>query len=210
MLALPKGRNLDLFVDGAEVDVKNTMGSNWAIPQEALAHPCILIRESEKTALCSVGVVVAMEAYLNPGRNRDGKRTFSKAGQSNVWWILKNLPYPPNIWEVLSSDDRAFIMAGRGGTERLSFLFEMLQDRPLQRSIVEHVAQQKDPMKRIRRNGGARDILAPKGIAVFYGPNDREIIARLGLPKLNNDEFISHAPRNDDETSLLRLRGDID
>ncbi len=210
MLKLSKGRNLDLSVDGADVDIKNTMWANWAIPLEAIGRPCVLIRENEKTALCSVGIVIAMDAYLNPGGNRDGKRAFSKEGQKNIWWILKDLPYPPNIWEMLSEDERARIMTGRGGSERLSFLFEMLRGRPLQRSVVEHVAQQKDPMKRIRRNGGARDILAPKGIAVFYGPNDRKIIAQLRLPELANDEFISHSPRDATEEKLLRSRGDID
>lgn len=210
MLDLQKGRNLDLSVDGADVDVKNTMGSNWAIPEEALGHPCVLIRESERSALCSVGVIVAMDAYLNPGQNRDRKRTFSAAGLQNAWWIVRDVPYPPNIWEILTDDQRNRIMAGRGGTERLAVLFQMLQDRPLQRSVVEHVAQQKDPMKRIRRNGGARDLLAPAGVAVLYGPNDRETIAALGLPELEDDEFIAHTARDDAERTLLRAAGHIE
>jgi hypothetical protein len=210
MLALQKGRNLDLSVDGADVDVKNTMGSNWSIPEEALGHACVLIRESERSALCSVGVIVAMDAYLNPGRNRDRKRTFSVAGLQNAWWILHDVPYPPNIWEILTDDQRDVIMAGRGGTERLAVLFQMLQDRPLQRSVVEHVAQQKDPMKRIRRNGGARDLLAPTGVAILYGRKDRKTIAILGLPELEGDEFIAHTVRDEAERRLLRAAGHID
>lgn len=210
MLGLKKGRFLDLSVDGAEVDVKNTIGSNWTIPEEALGHACVLIRESERLGLCSVGVIVAADAYLNPGRNRDRKRSFAVAGLQNAWWIMREVPYPPNIWEHLADEKRQEIMSGRSATARLAILFEMFVGKPLQRSVVAHVAQQKDYMKRLRRNGGARDILAPKGIAVLYGPNDSSIIASLGLPKIADDEFISHRAVNDRQRNLLRAKGHVD
>jgi hypothetical protein len=41
-LQMSKGKVLDLSIDGIEVDIKNTIGSNWTIPIEALGHPCIL------------------------------------------------------------------------------------------------------------------------------------------------------------------------
>jgi hypothetical protein len=209
-LNITKGSTLDLSIEGTEVDVKNTIGINWAIPQEALGHPCVLIRESETTARCSVGVIIARENYLNRGRNRDGKRTFSVAGLRNVWWILEDFPYPQNFWEVISPVDREKIMSARGGTDRLSFLFEMLQDRPIPRSVVEHVAQQKDAMKRVRRNGGARDVLARKGIVVLYGQKDRATIAALGIPEIDEDHFISHRPRSECGINLLRMEGHLD
>ncbi len=80
----------------------------------------------------------------------------------------------------------------------------MLQHQPHQCSVVEHVAQQKDPMKRIRQKGGARDNLAPRGIAVLYGPNDRVLLHRFGLPELEDDEFIAYTPRDAEEANLLR------
>jgi len=42
-LGAERGRHMDLTIDGVEVDVKNTIGSAWTIPNEALGHVCILI-----------------------------------------------------------------------------------------------------------------------------------------------------------------------
>ena len=48
-----KGKILDLDVDGIEVDVKNTIGKNWTIPNEAHNHPCLFISTDEKKAVCT-------------------------------------------------------------------------------------------------------------------------------------------------------------
>ena len=210
MLKLPKGRVLDLSVDGAEVDIKNTMGSNWSIPEEALSRACILIRENELRAICSVGVIIAASKYLNPGMSKDRKRTISTAGMQNIWWIVKNLPYPPNFWETLGLDVRNAIMAAGGGARRLAVLFEQVQGRPIARSTIADICQQDDPLKRVRRKGGARDFLAPKGIAVLYARYDHELAKRLGLPSLKSDEFISYTPRTNEERQLLREARHID
>jgi hypothetical protein len=150
------------------------MGSAWSIPMEAVGHPCILIQENERRALCSVGIIIASSSYLNPGSNRDKKRTISVAALTkNAWWLLRQYPYPPNIWESLPTNVREFIMSGTAATERLVRLFKSIQDRPLSRTIVQAVAQQSDYMKRLRRNGGARDALAPQGIALLWGGNPK-------------------------------------
>ena len=60
-LNLGKGNILDLLVDGYEVDIKNTMGMNWTIPLESYGHPALLIRVSERKALCDVGLIVVKE-----------------------------------------------------------------------------------------------------------------------------------------------------
>jgi hypothetical protein len=210
MLDLPRGHALDLNVDGVDADVKNTMGSNWEIPGEAVRRICVLIAESEAKAVCSVGVFVAHDAYLRPGKNQDGKRSVSAVGKRNIWWILRDHPYPPNPWQHLPQEKRLAIMGARGGTRRVASLFEILQDQPISRNMVLDVGQQKDSPKRLRRNGGARDYLAKKGIAVLYGRTDREMISRLGLPAIGKDEFISHSPRDDAERTLLRTAGHID
>ena len=89
-------------------------------------------------------------------------------------------------------DDRLEIMTARGGSARLAALFEKIQRRPISRTQVEAVAQQKDYMKRLRRNGGARDILSGKGIEVLWGGKDRERIEELGLGPVLPDEFVSY------------------
>jgi hypothetical protein len=209
-LGLPKGRILDLAIGGVETDIKNTMGGNWTIPMEAFGHPCLLIRENETTARCSIGLIIARDAYLNPGQNRDAKRSFSVAGLKNVWWLLKDDPYPQNFWETLPPKARAEIMNSGGGTLRLASLFRAVQKRPISRLIVQSVAQQDDYMKRIRRNGGARDILAREGIAVLWGQADRDLIAVLRLGPVGRDEFISYHPTQPHEVSLVKAAGHID
>jgi hypothetical protein len=61
-------------------------------------------------------------------------------------------------------------------------------------------------MKRIRRNGGARDILAPKQIAILYSETDRDLMRQLCLT-FGSREFISFRPTHPEEVSLLRSSG---
>lgn len=64
-------------------------------------------------------------------------------------------------------------------------------------------------MKRLRKNGGARDILSPKGIAILYSETDRELMHALGL-SVGYREFMSHRARDQTELNLLRAAGKID
>lgn len=209
-LGLPRGRILDLSVAGVETDIKNTMGSNWTIPMEAVGHPCLLLKENERKALCSVGMIVARDTYLNPGKNRDAKRTFSAAALGNIWWLLRDHPYPANFWETLPGPIRTEVMQHGGGTQRLATLFRLVQRRAISRAIVQAVAQQDDYMKRIRKNGGARDILSPLGIAVLWGQKDKAIIEHLHLGPVGLDEFISYQPTEAEEVELLQRANHID
>lgn len=209
-LRFPKGNVLDMAVDGVEVDIKNTMGSNWSIPQENLDRVAMLVRSNERRARCDVGLLLVRDAYLRPGRNRDTKRGLAAASFSDVWWLLWDHPYPVNFWQLLSAADRQVLMDAGGGKLRLAALFEMIQERPISRLQVQALAHQHDYMKRIRRNGGARDVLAPKGIALLWGQGDKRLIEALNLGPVGPDEFISYAPRTSDEVDLLRTAGHID
>lgn len=209
-LGLGKGKILDLSVDGIEVDIKNTMGGSWTIPLESHGHPALLLRVNETKAICDVGLIVIKDAYLNPGKNRDAKRTISAAGTANIWWLMHRHPYPPNFWEVLPLEERKAILSAGAGTARIAALFEKMQQTPISRLQVQALAQQHDYMKRIRRNGGARDILAPKGIALLWGQKDRHLIEALNLGPVTADEFISIAPTLPDQIDLLRQAGHID
>lgn len=209
-LKLKKGKILDLEIDGIETDIKNTIGTNWTIPPEALNHPCILIRCNETQAKCSVGILVARNDTLNKGSNRDGKRSVSAAGFSSIYWLLKDTSYPPNFWETIDHKTRSAITSPNGGTDRLAALFRNIQRTPISRLLVQAIAQQDDYMKRIRRNGGARDVLAPLGIAILWGQKDRDLIKALNLPACGPDEFISVQPATPDEAAILRKAGHID
>lgn len=64
-------------------------------------------------------------------------------------------------------------------------------------------------MKRLRRNGGARDELAREGIAVLYSETDRALMLKLGL-SFGTREFLSYRPKTLDEVRLLKDEGKID
>ena len=94
-----------------------------------------------------------------------------------------------------------------GASKRLATLFEQQQEVPISRSVVQQVANQLDYMKRLRRNGGARDILDTKGIALLWGGGDASVIQQLGLGPVGVDEFISYTPATPQELNLLRANG---
>lgn len=209
-LGFPKGGILDMNVKGAEVDIKNTMQSNWSIPRENLGRPAMLIRSNEHKARCDVGVVVVHDEYLRLVDNRDSKRGLAAANFSQVWWILRDHPYPVNFWQLMTESERQALISAGGGKRRVAALFEKIQNTPISRTQVLALAQQLDPMKRIRRNGGARDILAPKGIAILSGTFDQEVIRKLGLPPVTREEFISCRPADPADIDLLRTANHID
>jgi hypothetical protein len=208
-LGVERGEILDLSIDGVEVDVKNTVRIAWTIPNEALGHPCILISANELTSLCSFGIIVIRADILNAGRNRDQKTTITKNGLKNVHWLLKDFPYPANFWQHLPPAHRDAITKPRGGTERTAMLFRLYQRQPVPRGLVEALAQQKDYMKRLRKNGGARDLLCNEGTAILSGKKHRILIAELGLPQCGPSEFISITPTSELERAKLVEAGEI-
>lgn len=209
-LKFPKGKVLDMSVDGAECDIKNTMHYNWSIPKENVGRPALLVRSNEKKGLYSIGVAVLRDEYLNPGRNQDQKRTMSAAGMANIWWISLDAPYPVNFWRMMTAAQRDELISAGGATKKLTRLFEMVQRRPISRSQVEDLARQHDYMKRLRANGGARDLLRTKKIALLSGIYDQLAIHHLGLGSITREEFISVSPRNSAEEDFLRRKGYID
>ena len=209
-LRVPKGVKLDLLIGGREVDVKSTtVGHGWMIPPEAVDEFCVLLRVNEIDAKCAVGLIKARGSYLTEGQNRDAKRAISATHRQHIWWLVSDFDYTPNFWTVVSSHDREEIMSLRGGTQKLAVLFERYQEVAVSRVQIAAIAAQDDYLKRVRRNGGARDVLAPKGIALLYSEYDREIMKALGL-KVGYREFMSVQPRHPKHISMLRAAGHID
>lgn len=210
-LDVPRGVVLDLLVGEREVDVKSTTsgGYGWMIPPEAIDQLCVLLRVNDQDSTCAVGLVRARPAYLRAGQNRDAKTSFSAAGRDHIWWLVQNFPYTPNFWTLIDCTTRAHIMQPKGGAERLARMFESCLETPVSRVLIASIAAQDDFMKRIRRNGGARDFLAPKGIAILYSETDKAIIQDLGL-KIGFREFMAFRPTTDRHIQLLRQAGHID
>lgn len=205
---LPKGL-LDLEIDGMDVDIKNTVGANWMIPTEAVGKPCILIASDEKKAICQLGLIICHSSYLTKGENKDKKLSIATANFENILWILHNQSYPANFWEGCDPKIARHIMTGGSGNERIVRLFQSIQRRAIHRDIIQTVARQKDYMKRLRKNGGARDSLAEQGIAVLSGFYDAALIKACGLGRIGPDEFIGFCPTKDDEKERLRNAGHI-
>lgn len=200
-LKLARGKVLDCQIAGSEVDVKFSVHKSWMIPPEAFGRPCIIISANENNARCRLGVFLARTEYLNAG-NRDKKCSISKLGQANIRWLLKDEPYPPNFWQSVPHEVADRIASGQSGNERLVTLFREVRDRPISRKVIEDVASQNDPMRRVRadKSRGTRNRLAKDAIVLLCGnwSGVKEFIAKVGLPALGSSEFMSHQAVGDE------------
>jgi hypothetical protein len=206
----PKGKFLDLDLGGVETDIKHSIGTAWMIPREAVNKPCVLISENETTARFNLGVIICRPENLTTGGNRDQKLQVSAYGRDQAVWLAKEAPYPRNIWQGFDPQLLALINSHKGGARRVAELFRNLQNTPIPRSAIAAIAAQLDPLKRVRANGGARDILRAEGIAILWGSYDRALISALGLPRMLSDEFVSLTPVNGDQSKLLQSAGHLD
>lgn len=190
-LGLPKGNRLDLLIDGTEVDIKNTVRSTWTIPQEAVGEVCLVVRGDDKASTFSAGLLWARAEFLTTEPNRDGKVTVSaRRGMSTILWLVNEGALPPNLFEAMTEADRNHILdPSVGGTVRLVRLFRIYQGVEMPRHIILSVAQQKDPMKRLRKNGGARDLLSTEGFTLFSGKWDADELQRRNM-RIASDSFI--------------------
>lgn len=208
MLHLPKGK-LDTVILDQDVDIKNTMGSNWMIPTEAIDHPCILVAADEVRATCYLGLFIARLEYLTLGQNKDSKKSVSAQGFANILWLLRDHPYAPNFWRTVPPDVIERIFAGKSGNQRMANLFREVQREPITRDVVEAVAQQQDFMRRIRSDNGkgSRDHLAREGILLLSGHYDAPLIAALDLPLCSGSQFVSYRPGSQIEVDLVAIHG---
>lgn len=208
LLRLPRGR-LDTEILGRDVDIKNTMGSNWMIPSEALDHPCLLVAADELRARCYLGLIVARPSYLTKGKNKDGKGSISAAGFGNILWLLCDHAYPANFWRAQDPEVVTEIFSGRTGNARMASLFRHIPNTPIARDVVEAVAQQKDFMRRIRsdKGRGTRDLLERDGMLLLSGQYDSQLIKALDLPACSSSEFISCTPKTEQARHLASQAG---
>jgi len=186
------GQVLDYRIAGVEVDCKYSQEANgWMIPPEAHGHLCLVVWADDQTSLWSMGLVRITPQRLG-AVNRDGKAKLNDAGRRAVVWIFQRAPLPPNVLLQLPAVVVAQIMALRHGTQRINQLFRVALGRLVGRAAVATIAQQKDFMKRVRANGGARSKLQPEGIVILgsYGAHTN-IAQSLELPVPRSGELIS-------------------
>ena len=210
-LDVPKGIR-DLVIDGLDVDIKNTIAETWMIPPETYRkeEPCLLLASEASTGLCWLGLIVARDAYL--GRpNRDAKRGVLAPAFKNILWLVDAAKMPASHWQEIDVVEFRELRKIRGGTKRAVEFFKKNLRKRIHRSVVQALMfDQHDYMKRLRANGGARDVLRKERIALLSGAFDQEQLTQLGILDVAPDETVAVKPSNLTEESLLRSMGGID
>jgi hypothetical protein len=188
------GALLDYSIAGVEVDCKYSQReADWMIPPEALDGVLLGLWADDQAGRWSAGLVRATHASLNPGANRDAKRTLSRYGRSEIRWLFRRAPLAENVLLRLSATTIDAIFQSRSGQQRVNELFRRVQRRRISRTVIATVAQQEDYMARVRGSkNGARMHLQPEGIVIFgqYRSHVQAAVA-LGLPAPGPGEFVS-------------------
>jgi len=198
-LDVPKGIR-DLVIDGIDVDVKNTIANTWTIPPETYGteDPVLLIAVAQDDGVFSLGLMVARRKYLTSAKNRDAKLSVSAQGKKNIHWLVERAELPKSRWQYIDMQRFRDIRKIWGGTRRAVIFFTENIDRIVHRHIVEALLHdQKDYMKRLRKNGGARDKLSEVGIELLSGAYDSARIQELGLSPIAADEFVALRSESD-------------
>ena len=140
-------------------------------------------------------------AYLNPGSNRDAKRSFSTAGAAKRLVDTKRSALPAEFLrtdaaQTAASDHERGRRHGaargaiRGSAEKTDFACHRASHRPTRRLHEARPAE-----RRSARRARA------KGNCDIWGTGDKALIERLKLGPVGPDEFISYRP-----TARRRLR----
>lgn len=185
------GALLDYRIAGHDVDCKYSQRlGGWMIPPEARGHLCLLLWADDEAAQWSMGLVRATTERLNTGGNRDKKATLNGSGRAAIRWFFEREPLPPNVLLQLPREVVDRIMGLRYGTQRVDELFRHALGLRVGRGVVATVGQQRDPMKRVRANGGSRTALQAEGI-VILGQYHRAVARALGVPEPGPGESVA-------------------
>ncbi|MBA2949732.1 restriction endonuclease [Streptomyces sp. PSKA28] len=199
------GVDMDYLIAGVEVDCKFSQKLyGWMIPPEALDEICLVVWADDHQGLWSAGLLRANRAKLTTSGtitkkgNRDGKFQLTKQHHALVSWLWHKEPLEENLLLHISKETQAAILTAGAGSKRsrgqakVNELFRQVQGRRVSRTVVRTLAQQKDYMKRVRYNGGARQKLRDEGILICGDyPNHQAVAEQLGLPIPQEGENIS-------------------
>ena len=185
-----RGRSLDNLICEKEVDTKFSLTRAWMIPAEAVGQLCLLVSGNDQRKSFDVGLVRADLDILNPGSNRDGKRTLSSIGRTAIQWIVLNAPLPMTLLSELDVGIRDQIRNQTSAAKRIQTLFELVQNRAISRFTISTICRTQDPLKRARE---AKPYLLKKGILVLCSTylGERQEIINRGFSNIADDEWIS-------------------
>ena len=188
-----EGHTMDYSIAGVEVDCKysQTIGG-WMIPREAIDHLCLLVWADDEQGVWSLGIIRITANILNSGKNLDSKRTISAANRVGIRWIFDKSALPPNVLLQLNRATVDRIMALPSGQQRVNEIFRVAQGRRIGGAVIATLAQQKDYMKRVRGNGGARSTLKAEGFIILgHYQKHRRIARELEVEVPKKGEFVA-------------------
>ncbi|WUX72039.1 NaeI family type II restriction endonuclease [Streptomyces sp. NBC_01429] len=187
------GTHMDYRIENIEVDCKYSQKfGGWMIPPEAMDHLCLLVWADDYQNCWSAGILRIRKEWLNAGNNRDLKLTVRAEHRDKILWLWNRAPLPRNILLHMPDQDREAVFSQNSGQARLNELFRRVQRQRISRNTVRTIAQQKDYMKRVRGNGGARSALQREGILIMGDyESHKRIASGLGIPVPRTGEFVS-------------------
>ncbi|WP_328747760.1 hypothetical protein OHT57_19685 [Streptomyces sp. NBC_00285] len=190
---LPKTKPLDTHITEIPVDMKATVGANWAIPTEAHCRLCICTQMQLKNNRHRSWLVRAHRSWLYRGKgNKDQKRGLAVHAREHWSLPLYNwTELPINPLRYLTEEQAAEVLGAKPGqVERMLKMFQYLEGRVIPRNVFLTVgAGKQDPMRRARQ---LRDRAAQQGLTVLCGtwPESREQAAARGI-SLKTGEWIA-------------------
>lgn len=189
-LELERGPNLDLEIEGNDVDTKWAMNSAWQIPVEAVDQLCLCIGGLSHVTQFQVGVVRCSAENLNVGENRDRKRTLSAIGRAAMRHLVEPTAVPTNFVADMDPDIRAEVMGHDTIQGRVTALFRLVPYTPIPRSAIGTVARTTgDPMRRVRADSWAGDPL--EGMQILSAQYGNAVVEALGYPRMERNHFMS-------------------
>lgn len=191
------GDKTDYRIAGHQVDAKWSQDLwGWMLPPEVFDRLALVGTGSDEKSSFSLGLVRVTEEVRRPTTNRDQKTQIKKEGRGAVHWLWKNAPIPHNVLLQLERKDPAIvehIFDNRYGTKRTDRLFRAAEGMLVHRTAVATVSRQLDAQKRVRANGGSRDVLGPEGYLILSGTylSQRDAAEALGVAVPRSNEYIS-------------------
>ncbi|RSS47257.1 hypothetical protein EF912_26890 [Streptomyces sp. WAC07061] len=191
--SLPKQAPLDTCIASVPVDIKATVGANWAIPSEAHCQLCICTQIQLGRSRHRSWLVRAHRSWLYRGKgNKDGKRGLAVDARER-WSIplYDWTPLPVNPLTRLTAEEAARVLAKRPGQEhRFALMFRYLEGQVISRSVIATVgAGRHDPLRRARN---IRKHLARDGLTLLCGKwRDQQDLAAAHKITLGPEDWVA-------------------
>jgi len=198
-LRLPDGMDLDFQIAGHDVDCKfSQRDGGWMLPPEVIGQIAMVITADDYRGTWSMGLVRVTKDRIGAGANRDAKATLNSSGRAAILWQAQEAELPPNALLKIPASDAVAIMGRsdlsnrKSGQQRLDELFRRAEGVVVSRTAIATVAQQEDPMKRVRSNGGSRSRLSAEGYVLLgHYTAHRNVAEALGLQPARSGEILS-------------------